>query len=491
MFTSTPITNYADLEAELNAALIEYDMEKIKRAYEWAEQLHAGAVRRSGEPLTNHLLSTAAYLTRIKLDTDSIVAALLHEAPEADRQVVDKIDAEFGTEVAFIVDGIQDIKQATAAFQNHSEDPTSFRFLMLKSADDIRVLIVRLASKLHDALTLDGLEEQKRVQQAHKIELVYAPLCEYLGLGSFLAVFENQAFQVLNPEASRMIEAAISSAADANANLFSELIAAIKSQLEKYEITNYEVSFRTKNALSAFRKIKRKYLLPGEELTPQHVNQLKDLLGIRVIVDDIAQCYMVLGSVHNQYEYFQEEFDDYIIKPKQSGYKSIHTVIAYQGRPVEVQIRTFEMHEYNEFGPASHIAYKLLGEKGMRKANLNWTRNLSEWKNEDNGNDKYKIQAFADSIFVFTPKGKVIQLDKNSTLIDFAFMIHTDLGSRYQGGLVNGKMRPMTHVIETGDVVEIITSKKVNVTSDWLKHCSMNSTRYKIRKYLRDQTMVK
>jgi guanosine-3',5'-bis(diphosphate) 3'-pyrophosphohydrolase len=213
---------------------------------------------------------------------------------------------------------------------------------------------------------------------------------------------------------------------------------------------------------------------------------LRDLLGIRVIVEDIAQCYMVLGILHHNYEYDEDEFDDYIIKPKPSGYRSIHTVIKYAGQYIEVQIRTQEMHEVNEFGPASHIAYKILGNKKKFNQSFTWTKDLLDWQNQEvDGESKYKVRAFADSIFVFTPKGKVIQLQKESTPLDFAFMVHSDLGLYYQGAKVNGVMRPMNYRLDTGDVIEVLKSKRVNVTRDWLKNCQMNATKAKIRKHLR------
>lgn len=484
MFNTTSITSFAELNQELQSKEYPYRITDIERAYNFAAQRHVGHLRKSGEETIIHLLTVAAYMVRLSLDSTSVISALLHETLELEVAELDELDKQFGTDVAFIVDGLTSLKKQTSIFDSHNENPNSFRKLMLNSTEDIRILLIRLANKLHNIQSWQYLTEERRLNQANKILLVYAPLCEYLGLGQFLEIFEDAAFKALNPESHDTITNFTQDLLSKNKAGIEKLKQEINEQLTKAGVKVHSISTRTKNPMSAYRKITKKYLAPEEKLSNSHVAKLKDLIGMRVVVDSIPECYLCLGLIHSSYDFDQDEFDDYIVKPKESGYKSIHTVINHAGVDVEVQIRTQEMHEYNETGPASHIAYKL--GKAELGADTTWTKDLVLWQDDKKEKEqRYKVKLFSDSIFVFTPKGEVIRLDKGSTPIDYAFRIHSDIGVHYQGALVNGTMRPIDHELKTGDIVEIITKGRESVSWGWLKCAKMTATQSKIRKILR------
>ncbi|MCA9379447.1 bifunctional (p)ppGpp synthetase/guanosine-3',5'-bis(diphosphate) 3'-pyrophosphohydrolase, partial [Candidatus Dojkabacteria bacterium] len=378
-FDLSEVHTIKDLLGQLEASKIDHDLGKVEQAFDYASQVHAGELRKNGDPRSYHLLTTAAYLARLNLDTTSVICGLLHEVLEKDKTKLTEIDNKFGTEVAFIIDGLTNVKYQSEAFDTHNEDPANFRHLIMNSVDDIRVLLVRLANKLHNVQSLDVLKPDRKQSQANKILLIYAPLCEYLGLGQFQSIFETLAFKALKPEEYKLIS-------DHIAKLGKDLrieIDALAKQLSdfgnKYNLQVHDISSRTKNVYSTYRKLKRKCLQPGEQITEEHLAKIKDLLGIRVIVETVEQCYVLLGLIHENWKHLPEEFDDYISKPKISGYKSIHTVINFGETPVEIQIRTSEMHEYNEFGPASHIAYKLQSQNNQ-KADHTWTKDLLKWK---------------------------------------------------------------------------------------------------------------
>lgn len=485
MFNDKQITTIEELIAEAEAHDYPYKIDQVKAAFEFADKTHTDDKRKSGNPIIWHCLTVAAYCIRLSLDTTSVISALVHETLEKEKTTVDVIDKKFGTDVAFIVDGLTNLKSQTRVFETHNEDPQNFRHLILNGTEDIRVLIIRLANKVHNLQSWDALTPERRLNQATKTKLVYAPLCEYLGLGQFLEIFERKLFETLQPREFKTVTEVISQMKSEKGSLLDAAAEELSTKLKYARVNVEEMSYRTKNPLSAFRKTQRKHMQPGEELTHEHVRMLRDVLGIRIIVKEVAECYMTLGILHGDYEYEEEEFDDYILKPKESGYKCIHTVIEYEGQPIEIQVRTAEMHDYNEFGPASHIAYKLGKSKDAQ--DTTWTRDLVEWQNQEHvEKDKYKVKAFSDSIFVFTPKGEIIRLEKSATPIDFAFRVHTDVGYRYQGAKVNGTMRAISWPLRTGDVVEVMTSSKETVNWGWLDVAKTTAAKSKIRKKLRE-----
>lgn len=487
MFDISEVGSWEELSNELTKSAIPHDTDKIKAAYDYAARVHAGDVRKSGDSQLEHLLTVASYLARAGLDDTSIIAGLLHEVLSKEPDKLDEIDKLFGTEVAFIITGLTDMEEHTKVFDDHNEDPQNFRHLIINGTDDIRVLIVRLANKLHNVLSLGILDPERQRNQAYKILMVYAPLCEYIGLGSFQSILENEAFKFAYPDTAKFISDYVTKQVSINAPEIDKLINRLRNLLGEYNVTPVSISSRAKNIYSIYNKVKRKYLGEDPEITEEHLAKVKDLLGVRLILSSIEECYLTLGLLHGNWDYFPEEFDDYIVRPKQSGYKSIHTVINHQGQPIEIQIRTQEMHEYNEFGPASHIAYKLKSYQGkVGNQDFGWTKNLTNWKTKTNlTKEDFAVKAFANSIFVFTPKGKVIQLPKDASPLDFAFRIHTNLGARYLGAKVNNQMRPMSYKLKTGEIVEILEGNKINVNQDWLKYAVATSTKSHIRKYLK------
>ncbi len=481
VFDLSEIHTIKDLEQEFKELHPTWDWQKISAAFHYAEDIHTGETRKNGDPRIWHLLTTSAYLARIGLDDTSVICGLLHEILDIAPQNLPELEKKFGAEVGFIVDGLTALKQQAIKFDTHNENPDSFRRLIMNSADDIRVLIVRLANKLHNIQSLSCLPIERQISQANKTLLVYAPMCEFLGLGAFQTPLENFAFTALHPTEAKLIMEYISSQSASFVTSVTQLQAELESDFAKYGITNLDISYRTKSVYSSFRKAKRKYVPPGEELGLAHLQQVKDLHGMRIICDRVEQCYLILGLIHAKWPYLESEFDDYIVHPKVSGYRSIHTVIDYAGRTMEIQIRTREMHEYNEFGPASHISYKL-GNPTKEISTL--TKDLNAWRGEGDEN-KFRVKSFAESIFVFTPKGKIIKLDKGASPLDFAYQIHTQLLSKLRGAKVNGKLVAMGYQLQTGDVVEIVEGKVYNINRDWLKYAQMAPTRSFIRKEIR------
>lgn len=482
MFNLAEVTTIEKLLAEVEAANLTLDAEKIQAAYKFAAARHGDERRKSGDPVLWHLLTVAAYIVRLRLDTTSVVAALLHEVIEKQVGTLQELDDKFGSDVALIIDGITDLKRQTSTFQTHNEHPENFRRLLLNATDDVRGLIIRLANKLHNTGTWKFLAPIRMQNQANKTLLVYAPLCEYLGLGQFLEIFQERAFAALHPHEFKLVQNFVKASRGEAEDRLQQLNEELMHLLSENNVRVQASSFRTKNLYSAYKKILRKYLLPGEELQEKHMQKLKDILGIRLLIEGTDQCYLTLGLLHDRFEFDSDEFDDYILQPRANGYKSIHTVIYYLGSPVEIQIRTPEMHDYNEFGPASHIAYKT----GTQAIDSTWTKELVEWQNsEQQQQDKFKVKAFSESIFVFTPQGKIVRLAIGASPLDFAYAVHTDVGDRFRGALVNKVMRPMSHELKTGDIVEILTNKQPNVNADWLKYVKMPYTRSHIQKKLR------
>lgn len=468
--------------------VINPDLKLINKAYSFAYEVHKDQKRISGESYITHILNVAKLIAELKLDSISVACALLHDTVEEGKINLEQIDKQFGTEVAFIINGLTTVRTLTQNYENKDETIANTRDLILNAAEDIRILIIRLAEKLDNVYSLDQLPENIKIRSAEKIINIYGPLCEYLGLGFFKRELEDNAFRIINPEEYKITLESFEQITGERQNRVEEFKEEVYDYLKQVGIDSATIQTRVKSLYSAYLKVKRKYTIKGEKVSIEGFKKLNDILAARIIVNSIEQCYAVLGIVHSKWEYNLKEFDDYIMKPKENGYKSIQTVINYKDIKLEVQIRTYEMHEYNEFGPASHIAYKLAGRSVNAGSTLTWTQNLLNWqKNLIKKEDIYKIKVFAESVFVFTPKGLLIRLPKGSTPIDFAFRIHQDIGLRYQGALVNGKIVPKEYNLNTGDTVEILVANKITVNPHWLKIVKTASARQKIRRQLSRQ----
>ncbi len=463
---------------------IDYDYDLINRSYEFACSKHSQQKRLTGDDFVIHLLTVAGYIGRLKLDTVSVCAALLHDVLEKAECDIDELDKEFGTEIAFIVEGLSKMRDYSKKFDKN-EKQEEFTNLIFNSSEDIRIIIIRLAEKLHNIVTIDLVDDKVRQNAARKALYIYAPLAEYLGLGVIQRLLEDYSFKVIHPKEYDEIEKSKEAFFKSKQNVINEFEEEIRELLSEYNINKYEIYSREKGTFSAYKKLKNKYkyIEKGESVSDAIKNHLKDIYAARIIVNDIESCYIVLGLIQANFDTLQEEFTDYIAHPKDNGYKSIHVLFKFQDIVLEVQIRTYEMHEHAEFGPASHIAYKL---QNKNSSSMTWTKDLVGWKEKTSlKKEDFKLKAFQNSIFCFTPKGMVISLPKDASPIDFAYRVHTDVGDRYNGALVNNKMVSMDHKLQTGDIVEIKTKKDINVRRDWLNHAKSTSTRARIRRRIR------
>lgn len=480
------ILSFDELINQLRDNRLMYNIEEIKHAYDFVKLMHKDEVRVSGKPYIHHTLNVAYYVAQLKLDTNAIVAALLHDTISKANISIDDIDKQFGTEVAFIVDGLQNLKTLSKTYTiEHSGE--EFTNLIFNASDDLRIIIIRLADKLHNIVTLDNTDKKIQEIAAQKILNIYSPLAEFMGLGFMQRALNDAAFKILEPQMFATVQAQIDNLSRQDKNIIMDFQNTVEALLKRYNIKNFEVSARKKGTYSAYRKIFRKYIR-NNNLTAKAFAEIKDIFAIRIIVPSLEDCYKVLGAIHSEFEYSPDHFEDYISVPKENGYKSIHSVITYEAKPIEIQIRTLEMHEYNEFGPACHIAYKLQGSKKNLDDTFTWTKQLVDWKDANNATlskDDFKIDIFKESVFVFTPKGLVIRMRKGANALDFAYRIHTDIGHRYRGAIINGKMVKMDYELKTGDRIEIITDSKINASMDWLKIAKVTRTKDKIKKALR------
>ncbi len=484
-FSLTSITTFDELLDLINKSNITYDLDLIRKTYDFIVKVHGDQCRVTGETYITHLLTVAKYIVNLRIDTVSIVAALLHDCADKATVSIDEIDKEFGTEVAFIVNGLGQVRDFSKKVSDEKKDIENFKNLIFNAAEDIRIIIVRLCEKLHNLQSIDLMDETTRNKAATKGLNIYGPLAEYLGLSLIQRHIEEISFKVLYPKEYNLINDYLSKV---NNNIIETLEEDIQDLTKQYNFTIKNISSRNKGHYSIYRKLRRKtrHLGIDDFVKDEFIDELiHDIVAVRVVVNTVEECYMILGLIHSKWEYIQEEFDDYIIKPKDNGYRSLQTIIKYKGSYIEVQIRTEEMHEYNEFGPASHIAYKLKGSKSAGNT-LTWTKDLVKWKDNDQlSKDDFKVKAFSQSIFVFTPKGLVISLPKDSSPIDFAFRVHTSIGYHYAGALVNGKMVSMDYKLQTGDVVEIHTQKNVTANQGWMKYAKSNATKSRIRRIMK------
>jgi guanosine-3',5'-bis(diphosphate) 3'-pyrophosphohydrolase len=479
------IKNIDELIDLLKKSSITYDFELINKAYEFAKKAHSEQTRSSGELYISHVLNVAALVAKLRLDTVSIVASLLHDCADKAGISIDEIDKEFGTEVAFIVNGLTQIRDFSKKVSDEKQDIENFKNLIFNAAEDIRIVIIRLCEKLNNLQTIEIIDYEMQKKAAIKGLNIYGPLAEYLGLGLIQRSIEDISFKIVFPDEYKIITESLDAIYKDSQNALNDLEKYIPELLVKYNFKPETINSRRKGNYSIYKKLKKKSEIGVKFVTFENILKLHDIFAVRIIVNTIEECYMVLGLIHSKWEYIQEEYNDYIAKPKDNGYRSLQTNIVFENKIIEIQIRTMEMHEYNEFGPASHIAYKIQGSKNASNS-LTWTKELIKWKTNDQlSKDDFKVKAFSQSIFVFTPKGLVVSLPKDASPIDFAFRIHTSIGYHYAGALVNGKMVSMDHKLQTGDVVEIHTNKNVNANQGWMKFARANSTKARIRRIMK------
>ncbi len=454
--------------------------DRIRRAFEYISDKHRDQLRKSGDPYVVHPVNVAKILADLNMDATTVVAGLLHDVLEDTDATYEEIEELFGKEVADIVEGVTKIGKIR--FRNLKEaQAENFRKLILATAKDIRVVIVKLADRLHNMRTLGHLRRDKRVRIAEETLSIYAPLAHRLGIWEIKRSLEDLSFKYLYPREYEKVRKFVSqSLEDLEVYLKKFVIPRVKEEIKKAGI-EAEITYRPKHLYSVWQKTIRKNI---------KLEEVHDLLGVRIIVSSVQKCYMVLGIVHSIFTPVPGKFKDYISLPKPNLYQSLHTtVIAPKGRMVEFQIRTREMHERAEKGIAAHWAYKEGKEKAHGEEIFSWLRDLVEniqgSKNPSEVLDNLKRELFSEEVFVFTPKGDLVVLPMGATPIDFAYHIHTEVGNHCAGAKVNGRIVPLSYRLRSGDQVEIITSPSKRPSPDWLSLVVTSKAKNRIKHYLR------
>jgi guanosine-3',5'-bis(diphosphate) 3'-pyrophosphohydrolase len=449
----------------------------IEDAYHFALKAHEGQLRKSGEPFIEHPLHVAYSLAELQLDASSLAAALLHDVLEDSDVPLAVVEEKFGQEIAKLVDGVTKLGRLSLAVPGEArrgggtsirQQAENLRKMLVAMAEDLRVVFIKLADRLHNMRTLDALSREKRRKIATETMEIYAPLAHRLGIWELKWQLEDLAFQHLEPQKYRQVVKLVADRRVQREQMITRVIAVLKKEFEQVGL-KADISGRPKHFYSIHHKIKR-YAAQGKEFDDIH-----DLLAIRVLVATVPDCYNVVGIIHSLWRPIPGAFDDFIANPRQNGYQSLHTAVRTLGiTPLEFQIRTREMHHVAEYGIAAHWRYKEGEKEDIRfEERIGWLRQLIDWHRELSGAEEFlesvKTDIFIDQVFVFTPKGEIKDLPKGATPIDLAYRIHTELGHSCVGAKVNGKMVPLNYQLNNGDVVSIISTKKSKGPSrDWL-----------------------
>ena len=465
------------------------DLSQIEKAYHIADNAHKGQCRKSGEPYIIHPLCVGIILAELELDKESIIAGLLHDVVEDTEMTSEEIAAEFSDEVALLVDGVTKLTQISWAQDKVEIQAENLRKMFLAMAKDIRVILIKLADRLHNMRTLQYMKPEKQKEKARETMDIYAPIANRLGISKVKIELDDLSLMYLEPEVYKELEEKVASGEENRESFVNQIIEEVRVQLEKAGISA-TLEGRVKHYFSIYKK-----------MVTQHktFDQIYDVFAVRIITEDVKDCYAALGVIHEMYKPIPGRFKDYIAMPKPNMYQSLHTtLISTDGRPFEIQIRTMEMHRTAEYGIAAHWKYKEVGsaDTGMdgEEAKLNWLRQILEWQNDMSDNREFldilkdDLNLFSDNVYCFTPTGDVKNLPKGSTPIDFAYSIHTAVGNRMVGARVNNKLVPIDYVIQNGDRVEIITSQNTHGPSrDWLTMVKSSQAKSKINQWFRNQ----
>lgn len=457
--------------------------EDVKKAFHLAEEAHKDQRRASGEPYIIHPLAVAQILADMKIDTKTITASLLHDVVEDTSYTLDDLKKLFGKEVAFLVDGVTKLSRLNYRTKE-DQQLNSMRKMFLAMAKDVRVVVIKLADRLHNMRTLRYMRSDKQKRIAQETLEIFAPLAHRLGIFNIKWELEDLSFRYLEPDKYYDLVDQMKQKRHVREEIVNEAIDVLKKALDEAHI-KCEINGRPKHFYSIYKKMKK---------DNRDLSQVYDLFAVRVIVDTVKDCYGVLGIVHSLWKPLPYRFKDYIAMPKPNNYQSLHTtVIGTRGQPVEIQIRTWEMHHIAEYGIAAHWRYKEGNQTATKNEfdeKMGWLRNLLEWQDTSNPKEfvnALKLDAFSDEVFVFSPRGDVIDLPQGAIPIDFAYRIHTDVGHRCVGAKINGKIVPLDYQLKNGDIVEIITSKVGKPSLDWLNIVGSSESRSKIRNWFKKE----
>lgn len=460
-----------------------YNTEMIGRAFDKAKELHEGQKRKSGEPYFTHPIAVAIILAGLGMDEETIVGGLLHDVVEDTNYTREMLVDDFGVSVALLVDGVT--KLGSIKFDTQEEaQAENLRKMFLAMSKDIRVLVIKLADRLHNMRTAEYWSPEKQIEKSRETLEIYAPLASRLGIYTIKFELEDIALKYLHPEEYETLKKEVEEKRGQHEQFINEVIEKMRESLDQMKM-HYDIYGRSKHLYSIYRKM---------FLQHKQFDEIFDITAVRVIVDTVRDCYAVLGQVHTMWKPIPGRFKDYIAMPKPNMYQSLHTtVLGENGEPFEIQIRTYEMHRVAEYGIAAHWKYKegkADGSQNSEELKLAWLRQTLEWQQELNDPKEFmetlKMDLFSSQVFVFTPKGEVIDLPAGARPLDFAFKIHTDVGCKCVGAKVNGKMVTIDHELHNGDIVEIVTSANSSgPTNDWLKIAKSSTARTKIRQFLR------
>ncbi|MCI7619442.1 MAG: bifunctional (p)ppGpp synthetase/guanosine-3',5'-bis(diphosphate) 3'-pyrophosphohydrolase [Firmicutes bacterium] len=462
-----------------------YDTDLIGKAFDTAQRLHDGQLRKSGEPYFIHPINVAYILAEMGMDDATIVGGLLHDVVEDTDYTREQLVEDFNEEIALLVDGVT--KLGTIKFESKEEiQAENFRKMFLAMSKDIRVLIIKLADRLHNMRTMGFMKPEKIVEKCNETLDIYAPLASRLGIFKVKFELEDLALKYLHPEEFQELKQKVNKRKEEREATINNVIGDIKDALDDMNL-HYDIYGRAKHYYSIYKKMK---------LQNKQIDEIFDLIAVRIIVDNVKDCYAVLGIVHTMWKPIPGRFKDYIAMPKPNMYQSLHTtVIGDNGEPFEIQIRTYEMHQVAEYGIAAHWKYKegdTSGKSSNDDIKLAWLRQSLEWQQDINDPKDFletmKMDLFASQVFVFTPRGDVIELPAGSTPLDFAFKIHSAIGCKCVGAKVNGKMVTIDYTLQNGDIVEIVTSaNSAGPSVDWLKIAKSSNARNKIRGWLKKE----
>ncbi len=471
----------ATLFKEWSGYLKPEDVARIETAYHFSEAAHNGQFRASGEPYISHPLAVATILAQLRLDSQALIAALLHDVMEDTSVTKAEISRKFGKPVAELVDGVSKLDRIE--FETHEEaQAENFRKMLLAMARDVRVILIKLADRLHNMRTLDAVPPEKRRRIAHETLEIYAPIANRLGLNNMYQELEDLGFGYLHPARNRVLSKALKTARGNRREVVGKVQEAIRKRL-KAEGIDAVVHGREKHLHSIYRKMREKHL---------SFAKVHDVFGFRIIVKDVPSCYLVLGALHSLYKPIPGKFKDYIAIPKANGYQSLHTTLFGPfGSPLEVQIRTQEMHKIAEAGVASHWLYKSsdasLNE--LHKKTHQWLQSLLEIQSGSGTSTEFlehlKVDLFPDAVYVFTPKGKILSLPRGATAVDFAYAVHTDIGNRCVAVKINDELMPLRTELRNGERVEIITASHAKPNPLWLNYVITAKARSHIRHFLK------